>query len=388
MIWLLSWMKLPILEGKSSPGLASMQTETPSYAELIETWGQLWQSGFAAVWQGYQQWFQSVQAFSLGRSLVGQTPACQVWKAGRVKLIHYTPTTEFQYPVPVLVVPSLINRYYILDLLPERSLIKYLVGKGLNIYLLDWGRPTPADVSLTLDDHLTHYLYQAVEAVQADSRVSTISLLGYCMGGMFTAVYTSLYQEQIRNLVNLAGPISYHDDGIFSLLTRSAWFDPDKLVQTYGNIPADLLCWTFQMLRPTSHLARALSLYENMDNDDYVRSYAAMQTWIFDQVDFPGEAFRQYIKALYQENRLVKGDFTIDGQPVDLGNICCPLLNISSEHDETAPNESVKILNDLVSSQENEQLVLKGPHVGMVAGSKAPKYLWPQLADWLISHSE
>lgn len=188
-------------------------------------------------------------------------------------------------------------------------------------------------------------------------------------------------------MVNLAGPISYHDDGIFSLLTRSAWFDPDKLVQTYGNIPANLLCSTFQMLRPTGHLARVLALYEHMDDDNYIRSYAAMQTWIFDQVDFPGAAFRQYIKALYQENQLVKGTFTVNGRTVDLGNIRCPLLNISSEHDETAPSESVKILNTLVSSQENEQLVLKGPHVGMVAGSKAPNYLWPQLGAWLVDHS-
>ncbi|MFZ0543870.1 MAG: alpha/beta fold hydrolase [Candidatus Promineifilaceae bacterium] len=364
-----------------------MQTETPTYAELIETWGKLWQSGFAAVWQGYQQWCQSVQVFSLGRSLVGQTPARQVWNAGRVKLIRYVPTTATQCSVPVLFVPSLINRYYILDLLPERSLIKYLVSRGLNVYLLDWGRPTPADACLTLDDHLSHYLHEAVEAVQEDSGIAPISLLGYCMGGMFTAVYTSLYPERVRSMVNLAGPISYHDDGIFSLLTRSAWFDPDKLVQTYGNIPADLLCWTFQMLRPTSHLARALYLYENMDNDDYVRSYAAMQTWIFDQVDFPGEAFRRYIKAFYQENQLVKGNFTVNGRAVKLDNIRCPLLNISSEHDETAPHESVKILNDLVSSQENDRLVLKGPHVGMVAGSKAPKYLWPQLADWLVAHN-
>ena len=364
-----------------------MQSETPNYAELIETWGKLWQSGFAAVWQGYQQWFQSVQVFSLGRSLVAQTPACEVWSAGRVKLIRYIPPTAAQHPEPVLFVPSLINRYYILDLLPERSLIKYLVGRGLNVYLLDWGRPTPADADLTLDDHLTHYLHQAVAAVQADSRAAPVSLLGYCMGGMFAAVYASLYPEQVGNMVNLAGPISYHDDGVFSLLTRSTWFDPDKLVQTYGNIPADLLCWTFQMLRPTSHLARALALYEHMDNDDYVRSYAAMQTWIFDQVDFPGEAFRQYIKALYQENQLVKGAFTVNGRAVDLGNIRCPLLNISSEHDETAPSESVKILNELVNSEENEQVVLKGPHVGMVAGSKAPHYLWPRLGDWLVDHS-
>jgi polyhydroxyalkanoate synthase len=137
------------------------------------------------------------------------------------------------------------------------------------------------------------------------------------------------------------------------------------------------------MIRPTSHLVRALFFYERMEDHDFVRSFAAMQTWIFDQVDFPGETFRRYIKDLYQENQLVNDLFVVGGQPVELGNITCPLLNISSKQDETAPFESVIILNEMVGSEDNELLELRGPHVGMVAGRSAPKYFWPKLAAWL-----
>ncbi|MCI0399340.1 MAG: alpha/beta fold hydrolase, partial [Chloroflexi bacterium] len=254
-------------------------------------------------------------------------------------------------------------------------------------YMLDWGRPAPADAATTLDEHLTGYLAQAVAAVQADTQAGPVSLLGYCMGGMFVAVYASLFGAQVANLVNLAGPIGYHDEGIFSLLTRAEWFDPDRLVDTYGNVPAELLCWTFQMIRPTSHLLRALALYERMGDSDYIRSFAAMQTWIFDQVDFPGEAFRRYVKALYQQDQLVNDRFTVDGRPVHLRDVTCPLLTIASEHDETAPCRSVAVLNDLVSSRDKTLLTLKGPHVGMVAGSKAPVHLWPPLANWLVARS-
>ena len=145
---------------------------------------------------------------------------------------------------------------------------------------------------------------------------------------------------------------------------------------------------TFQMIRPTSNFVRAMIFYERMTDEAFVRSFAAMQTWIFDQVDFPGEAFRRYVKALYQDNALVKGQFTVAGRQVDLGSIEVPLLNIASAHDETAPGPSVAVLNDLVCSAENEQLMLTGPHVGMVAGSRAPQKLWPALSGWLAAHCE
>ena len=136
--------------------------------------------------------------------------------------------------------------------------------------------------------------------------------------------------EQVAGLVNLAGPINFHDDGIFSTLTRSEWFDADKLVDTFGNIPASFLCTTFQMLHPTSHLLRILKLMDRLEDLDYVQSYAAIQTWIFDQIDFPGAAFRQTIKDLYQGNQLINNQLIMAGQPIRLDNITCPVLTASA----------------------------------------------------------
>lgn len=361
--------------------------QQPDFEDLMRTWGNLWQQGFNTVWQSTMQFWNPMQQYWLGQSQVGQTPSRELWRGKRSRLLRYTPMSPRQRQIPLLIVPSLINRYYILDLLPERSLVKYLVAQGIDVYLLEWLRPSPADAAIPLDDHIDRYIDEAVAQVVGFSGQEQVSLLGYCMGGMFTAVYTALHPNAIANLVNLAGPINFHDDGIFSLFTRSDWFDADRLVDTYGNIPAQLLLTLFQMIRPTSNLLRSLYLYERADDPDYVRSFAAMQTWILDQVDFPGETFRRYVKALYQGNELVNGRFTIHNQPVNLANITAPLLNITSKHDETAPYESVQVLNDLVSSRDKELLLLRGPHVGMVAGSKAPIHFWPKLADWLLAHS-
>jgi polyhydroxyalkanoate synthase len=354
---------------------------------IYEQWLTLWQHGFDAVWENYRSWLSATESYRLGQSQVGQTPATVIRRHGRTRLLRYEPAAEETHPVPVLCVPSLINRYYILDLMPERSLVRHLVEDGVDLFMLDWGTPTGADRTITLDQHIVDYVGDAVRQVREVTGRSRVTLLGYCMGGMFAAVYTALFPDEVANLVNLAGPINYHDDGIFSLLTRNEWFDADALVDTYGNIPAELLLTTFQMIRPTSNIVRAMFFYERMEEEAFVRSFAAMQTWIFDQVDFPGEAFRRYVKALYQENQLVQGVFTVQGERVDLSRIDVPLLNIASEQDETAPGPSVAILNELVESTENDRLMLTGPHVGMVAGSRAPRKLWPALSAWLVAHS-
>lgn len=361
--------------------------DTVTYLRLTEEWATLWQSGFRAVWEAYLRWWQMADVAEMVRQEVGKTPSTEVWSQDRVKLHRYRPTTASQYAIPVVCVPSLINRNYILDLLRGRSLVAYLVSQGLNVYMLDWGNPAPEDKTLTLDDHIAGYLPGAVAAACQQSGASQVILLGYCLGGTFAAIYANLFKDQVAGLVNLAGPINFHDNGIFSTLTRSEWFDADKLVDTFGNIPASFLCTTFQMLHPTSHLLRILKLMDRLEDLDYVQSYAAIQTWIFDQIDFPGEAFRQTIKDLYQGNQLLNGQLIIAGQQIRLEAITCPVLTIASRQDETAPGDSVAVLHERVSSLDRQLLLLSGPHVGMVAGRKAPKNLWPHLAAWLVAHN-
>jgi polyhydroxyalkanoate synthase len=349
--------------------------------DLLERWAQLWSAGMAEVWRSYSAARDTIRA--TGRALVAQTPAQTVYAEGCLRVLQYEPETSTQHPIPVLCVPSLINQYYVMDLAPERSLVRALLRRGLNVFMLDWGTATAADRSRSLDEYITGRLGRSVEAVRRAAGVDAIALLGYCIGGMMSAVYTVLRPDEVAALVNLAGPINYHDGGIYSTWTRPEYLDVDLLVDTLGNIPAELLNWTFHMVRPTDELLRALDYWERRDDETFVRHFAAMQLWTHDPTPFPGEAFRKYIKDLYQRNALMDGTFTIDGQRIDLGCITAPTLTIAARRDHIAPWESVAVLHERISSADKQLIVLEGGHIGMVVGSDASEKLWPQLGAWL-----
>jgi polyhydroxyalkanoate synthase len=318
---------------------------------------------------------------------VAQTPSDVVATENKLRLLHYHPVAEQSHPVPLLIVPSLINRYYLLDLVSGRSLVEYLVGRGIDVYMLDWGVPGPEDRSTTFDHYITGYLRRAVQRVRSLSGQARINLLGYSIGGTFTAIFSALYGHYVHGLVQLAAPINFHDSGIISQWTRKERFNVDLLVDTLGNMPAELLQASFRMLTPTLQIMQQIALANQIGDSQAVQDLLALQTWISDGVSFPGEAYRTYVKDCYQENYLVQGKLIVGGKRVDLGQIACPLLTITAAKDWICPPESVAVLNDLVASADKNVLELPGGHVGIVVGRRAAEDLWPRLADWLIAHA-
>lgn len=353
--------------------------------ELFEQWAELWQAGMGQVWRHYLA--AQKHLLRQGRELVGQTPARVVYTERNLRLLHYAPLHDSPLHVPVLCIPSMINQYYVMDLIPERSLVRYLLEQGLDVYMLDWGQATPADAWRTLDEHIADIMRRCVAYVQRASGQPRVSLLGYCMGGMMAAAYTVLFPDEIAALVNLAGPVNYHDDGIYSVWTRREWMDADLLVDTLGNVPAELLNMTFHMVRPTNEFVQALNYWERGNDEAFVRRFAAMHIWLNDPTAFPGEVFRKYIKDLYQGNRLMDATFEIHGQRVDLGTITAPTLTIAARRDHIAPWESVVVLDEMIASADKDVILLEGGHIGMVIGSDAHTQLWPRLGAWLTARS-
>jgi polyhydroxyalkanoate synthase len=318
---------------------------------------------------------------------LAQTPAEVVSTENKLRLLHYRSDVKRESTVPLLIVPSLINRYYLLDLMPGQSLVEYLVGRGIDVYMLDWGVPGPEDRSTTFDQYITGYLRRAVQRVRNLSGQARIVLLGYSIGGTFTAIFSALYSRYVHGLVQLAAPINFHDSGIISQWTRKERFNVDLVVDTLGNMPAELLRASFRMLAPTLQIAQQVALANQIGDTQAVQDLLALQTWMGDGVPFPAEAYRTYIKDCYQENYLVQGKLIVGGQRVDLGRITSPLLTITAAKDWICPPESAAVLNDLVASMDKRMLELPGGHIGIVAGHRASEQLWPKLADWLIAHT-
>ncbi len=351
-----------------------------------ERWARLWNIGMQHVWRQYVDAQGSIR--EQGQQLVGQTPATVVYTEGRSRLLRYTPhVTGSPHVIPLLCIPSLINRYYVMDLTPERSLVRYLLQRGIDMYMLDWGTANAIDRHRPLDEYISGVLRRSAQAIQRESGQSRVALLGYCMGGMMAAVYTALYPRDVAALINLAGPVNYHDDGIYSVWTHPDWFDADLLVDTLGNIPAELLNLTFNMVRPTNELVQALNYWQRRKDAAFMRPFAAMQIWLNDPTPFPGEAFRKYVKDLYQSNLLIQGRFQINGQPVDLRSITAPALTIAARRDHIAPWRSVTAFHDLIASPDKDVIVLESGHIGMVIGSDAHTKLWPRLGDWLAART-
>ncbi len=319
---------------------------------------------------------------------VAQTPAEVVYTEGRLRLLRYRPTVDRCHPIPLLIVPSLINRYFILDLVPGRSMVEYLLSCGLDVYLLDWGMPGPQDLSTTFDQYVTGALRRAAQRVRSLAGQEQISLLGYSMGGTMAAIFGALYGRYVANLITIAAPIDFHDDGILSQWAQKERFNVDLVVDTLGAMPAALMQASFRMLKPTYQIAQQIALAEQFGDLEAVQDFLAMQFWLDDNIPFLGEAYRTYIKELYQENRLTHGKLVVGGKRVDLAQIDAPLLTIVATKDCICPPQSSTVLNSLVSSADKQILEVPGGHIGIVAGASGPGQLWPRLAEWLIARSE
>ena len=323
------------------------------------------------------------------RADVGQTPHHVVFRRNKLAMYRYNcsisqmasdePIEEKKQPkcaVPLIFVPSLINRSYILDLQPGKSLIEYLVQEGFDVFLIDWGKPGPEDQYQKFDDFIELYLGSAIKKVCRLTGQDKIHLIGHCLGGMLTLTYAGLYPERIASLMNITTPFDLSHGGILK-----RWSDPmdvELMTSALGNAPWPLLQATFHLLKPMALLQKAVWFYDNLWHDHRIQSFHAMEIWSNDNVSIPGGFFRTYIQEYYQNNALYHGTLTIDGKVVDLSQLKVPVLNVSAEHDHIAPPESSNALKEIIPQTQN--LVMPGGHIGAVLSRRASKTLWPQLS--------
>ena len=319
---------------------------------------------------------------------LGLTPKDIIYQRGTLSLNHYRPLAKEVYRVPVLFVMSLVSKPYILDLAPGQSFIEFLLKQGYDVYLIDWGVPRPEDSRLKLDDYVLDFIPDCVSRILSDSGERDLSIIGYCMGGMLALIYAALHpQGPLKNLVCLTTPVNYEGMKLMRQWTDKRYFDLDRIVDTLGNVPPELIFASFDMLRPAARVASQIRLWDNMWNDDFVKSYRMFDRWAADQIPFPGECFRQTTKELMWDNKLIKNELVLGGRLVDLKQVAVSFLAVMAEHDHIVPYESAKELIALIGSTDKRDIVLKGGHVSLVAGPNAVRRLWPELDRWLSERS-
>ncbi len=335
-----------------------------------------------------QRAIKGIEYISTGDPGVGLTPRDAIYGRGTLKLYHYRATADEVYRVPVLLIMSLVSKPYILDLAPGQSLVEYLLKQGFDVYMIDWGVPRPQDHVLRFEDYVLDFIPDCVERILEDSGEDEFSVVGYCMGGQLSVMYAALHPEApLKNLACFTTPVNTDGMKLMKQWCDQRYFDVDRIVDTLGNVPPEMLFASFDMLRPVSKVIGQIRLWDNMWNDEFVRSFRMFDRWAADQIPFPGECFRQNTKELMWENKLMKGTFELDGRRVDLGAITVPFLHVVAEHDHIVPYEAAKDLVPLVGSADKREIMLKGGHVSLVAGGNAIYRLWPQLDAWLSERS-
>ncbi len=320
---------------------------------------------------------------------LGVTPKDTIYQRGTLKLHHYHPMSEEVYRVPLVLVMSLVSKPYILDLTPGQSLVEFLLQRGFDVYMIDWGTPRPEDKNLRLEDYVLDLIPDCLEKVAEDSGEPDVSLVAYCMGGQLSVMYAALDAGKgpLKNLACFTTPVNMEGMKLMRQWTDRRYFDVDRIVDTLGNVPPELMYASFDMLRPVSRVIGQVKLWENIWNDEFVKSYRMFDRWAADQIPFAGECFRQTTKELMWENKLYRNELKLDGRLVDLKAIKVPFLHVMAEHDHIVPYEAAKELVNLVGSEDKQDMVLKGGHVSLVAGGNAIYRLWPQLDAWLSERS-
>jgi polyhydroxyalkanoate synthase len=322
----------------------------------------------------------------IGEVEVAITPKDLVWKRDHVSMYHYRRETPATCKTPVLVSFAMLNRHDVLDL-EGRSLMKKLLSEGLDIYIMDWGYPTKADRFFTMEDYIDGFMNDAVDFIRKTHKVDKINKMGICQGGTFSMIYAALYPEKLNTLTTYVAPYDFSTNACM-LYKWTKYIDVDAMVDTMGTIPGEMVDGAFGMLKPSMNVSKYFGIMDSLDDKDKMLNFLRMEKWKADLPAIPGEMYRKYIKDLFRDNKLIKGELELGGRKVDLKKMTVPFLNVYATEDTIIPNESSLAIMDQIGTKDKKEYPFPGGHIGVFVGSKSQKELAPAVAKWVSERSK
>jgi polyhydroxyalkanoate synthase len=317
----------------------------------------------------------------------GVTEREEVWRDGKTVLYRFRGARPATARVPLLIAYALVNRPYMVDLQADRSLVKGLLERGEDVYIIDWGYPDRSDKFLTLEDYIERFIGGAIDHLRKAHGLPSVNLLGICQGGVFSLCYAALHPAKVRNLITMVTPVDFHTaDNMLSNWNRD--IDVDLLVDTLGNIPADMMNLTYLMLKPWRLFAQKyVGMVDILDDRKAMEDFLRMEKWIFDSPDQAGEAFREFNTQFFQGNGFVKGGVRVGDEDVHLGLVEMPILNIYAEQDHLVPPDASRALRNLAGTRDYTELSFKGGHIGIYVSGRAQKEVPDTIHDWLAKRA-
>lgn len=323
------------------------------------------------------------------KSLVGRTPYDVVYQRDKLQIRHYhIGSVKPTYPIPILLVPPLMVKPFIFDLQPRRSLVATLIQRGFKVYLVDFGEPDDADAYVTLDDYVLDWMPTACRVTKEDAGAPELSMLGYCMGGLFALFHVSANEDRsVRNIVTIGAPLDTSQMGLMAWAAKAAGSQMEFVAKQIGNIPGGLSSTAFKLLTPMKNVTRYADLFMNMWNEEYVNGFDAMNQWVGQFIDYPQGAFLQFTRDFMQQNKLVRGRMKFGDKTADLRRVQANLLAFAGKSDQIAPIAAARVIESAIGSKDKAFHVVPGGHMGVFAGGTAPHMVWEPAADWLAPRS-
>lgn len=341
---------------------------------------------------------QRIAALDEEALAIATTPKEEVWREDMVRLYRYLPDSPPARPGPaVLLAYALVGRYQMVDLEAERSFVRKLLAAGLRVYVVDWGTPGPQHRWVGIDDYVNGYLDACVDTIRAREGVAQVNLLGVCQGGVMALCYAALQPRKVRTLTLTVTPVDFHGDaaqpqpagGYMNRWARAlGGADIDLLVDTLGNAPGPSVGQSFMMMNPVGNAAKyTLDLLDVAQDERKLLSFLRMERWLADRPDVPGEFVRQWFRDLYQDNKLVRGEFELGGRRVDLRRVTMPVLNVWAEGDVVIPPACSRDQGARFGTRDYTELAVPGGHIGTFVGGKAQAVLAPTVAGWILQRN-
>lgn len=342
--------------------------------------------------------------------LQNKSPRQQLLREGIFSVYYYTPLEQSRvqigdetvevnpsrYPIPLVFVPPLGVYGWVFDLMAERSLVRYFLAHGFSVYIIDWGHPTVSESYLSLETYTLNWFPKAIEAIKAHSGQEQLSLVGYCMGGLLSLIYTAAdTHNNVKNLVTIASPINMHQMNSAIGKLYQSFSIPAKLISHITGLRLNdfnsklfhmsgkLLSIGFQLTQPTAMISSYIDLIKNMDDVSYVSRHTTINEWFTQMPDYPGATMREMIDKFGLANRLNKGHFYIGGRYIDLKKIVSPLLALAGESDAITSIGAASAITSVVGSMDKTFEIVPGGHAGLFTGSQAVKTTWVVMLDWL-----
>ena len=315
---------------------------------------------------------------------IAPTPKELVYEEDLVQVYHYTPTVPKPHSVPVLIVYALVNKQYMMDLQANKSVIKKMLDAGLDLYIIDWGYPSGVNKFITLDDYINGYIDNVVDYIRQAHGLESINILGVCQGATFSACYTAMHQEKVRNFISFVMPFDFSvDDGLLFRWSRKMPI-ADVVKANHNILSGDSMNDTYNMLKPLElTIDKYLAFIDKLDDRDAVVDFLRMEQWIYDSPDQAGPTLQQFIEDFYQGNKFKEGTLTLGGRECNPKQITCPTLVMLAQKDHLVPPSSTRPFMDAISSKDKTLREFPVGHIGMFVSSRVLNDVGPSIAEWV-----